>query len=114
MESGPRPAALFAYRPPVNRQLRPQGWFLDALATAQKDWAKFVQRRITENVAVTRQLLGCQCLADAQEIYAQYLETAFHQYREQSQKSVQRSETMAQHLAETTEANAREAARTYH
>jgi hypothetical protein len=63
---------------------------------------------------LTRQFLGGQSLADTHEIYAQYLETAFHQYREQSQKLVQRSVTMAQHPAETTEANAREAARTRH
>jgi hypothetical protein len=41
-------------------------------------------------------------------------QTAFQQYREQSEKVVQRSESMAQHIAETTEGNAKEAARARH
>jgi hypothetical protein len=40
------------------------GTFLEGLATAQKEWADFVQRRIREDVAVTRQLMNCRSFAD--------------------------------------------------
>jgi hypothetical protein len=88
--------------------------FLEGLATAQKDWADFVQRRTREDVAVTRQLLKSHSLADMHQIYSQYLQTAFQQYRDQSEKVVQRSESIDQHLAETTEASTKEAARARH
>jgi hypothetical protein len=84
---------------------------LEGFATAQKDWADFVQRRVREDVAVTRQLMNCQSLADMHQIYSQYLRTAFEQYREQSEQVVQRGAGMAQHLAEATE---REVATTRH
>ena len=88
--------------------------FLEVFATAQKDWADFVQRRTREDVALTRQLLKSHSLADMHQIYSQYLQTAFQQYRDQSEKVVERSESLAQHLAETTEVSAKEVARARH
>ena len=88
--------------------------FLEGWATAQKDWADFVQRRTREDVALTRQLLKSHSVADMHQIYSQYLQTAFQQYRDQSEKVVQRSESIAQNLAATTEASAKEAARARH
>jgi hypothetical protein len=90
------------------------GSILEGFATAQKEWADFFQRRIREDVAVSRQLMACQSLADMHQIYSEYLRTAFEQYREQSEQVVQRSASMAQQLAERTEDKAREAARARH
>ena len=90
------------------------GSFLESVATAQKDWMDFVHRRIKEDVAASRQLMRCQSLPEAHQIYAQYLETAFEQYQKQSEKVVQRGESMAQRLAETTEAAAKDVARARH
>jgi hypothetical protein len=90
------------------------GTFLEGIATAQKEWAEFMQRRIREDVALSRQLLNCQSVADIHQICSQYFQTAFQQYRAQSEKVVQRSESMAQHLAQTTEAHTKEAARSRH
>ena len=90
------------------------GSFLESLATAQKDWAYFVHRRITEDVTVSRQLMRCQSMPEMHQIISQYFQTAFEQYQKQSEKVVQRGESMAQHLAETTEAAAKEGARARH
>jgi cation transport regulator ChaB len=90
------------------------GTVLEGVATAHKEWAEFVQRRIREDVAVSRQLLNCHSLADIHQIYSQYFQTAFEQYREQSEKVVQRSESMAQHLAATTDSAAKNGARARH
>ena len=90
------------------------GSFLESVATAQKDWVDFVHRRIKEDVAVSRQLMRCQSLAEMHQIYSHYLRTAFEQYQKESEKVVQRGESMAQHLAETTEAAVKEGARARH
>ena len=90
------------------------GTLVEGLATAQRDWADFVQRRIREDVAVTRRLLNCHSLADMHQVYSQYLQTALQHYREQSEKVVRRSESIAQHLAETTEAETKESMRARH
>jgi len=87
------------------------GRFLEGLVTAQKDWANFIQHRVREDAALARQLANSQSLADMHQIYSQYLQTAFQQYREQTEKVVQRGEALAQHIAKTTETNAKEAVR---
>jgi hypothetical protein len=90
------------------------GTFLESVARAQKEWADFMHRRIQEDVAVTRQLISCNSLADMHEVYSRYLKTAFEQYHQQSEKVVQHGRSMAEHLAETAEASAKEGARARH
>jgi len=90
------------------------GTFLEGLATAQKDWADFMHRRIREDVAVARQLLNCHSLADLHQTYAQYLQTAFQQYQEQSERLTQRGQAIAQQAAETAEGSAKDVARARH
>jgi hypothetical protein len=90
------------------------GSFLNTLLTAQKDWMDFVHHRIKEDVAVSRKLMRCQSLPEMQQIYSQYCQTAFEQYQEQSEKVVERGETMAQRLAETAEMAAKEGVRARH
>src|SRR5262245_9934716 len=85
------------------------GRFLEGFATAQQDWAEFVQRGIREDVRVARELASSRSLADMHEIYSAYLQTAFQHYREQSEKLAQRRERFAQHFAESTATNAKEA-----
>ena len=74
----------------------------------------FVHRRIKEDVAVSRQLMRCHSVAEMHQIYSQYFQTAVEQYQKQSEKVVERGESMAQHLAETTEASAKEGTRARH
>jgi hypothetical protein len=90
------------------------GTLWESIATAQKEWADFMQRRIREDVAATRQLLSCNSLADMHEVYSKYLRTVFEDYQQHSQKVVKRGQSMAQHLAETVEASGKEATRARH
>jgi hypothetical protein len=86
------------------------GKVLQDIASAQKEWADFVHRRINEDVAVSRQLISCQSLADMHEVYSRYLRIAFDQYQEQSQRAVRRARAARDELVETAEARARDAA----
>jgi phasin protein len=89
------------------------GTLLESMATAQKDWADFMHRRIKEDVAVSRQLIQCHSLADMHQIYSQYFTKAFEQYQQQSAKVVQRGQSMAEHLGDTNE-NGKETGRARH
>ena len=86
------------------------GKLLESVATAQKEWIEFVHRRIKENVAASQRLLNCKSLADVQEVYTQYLQTAFEHYREQSEKVVQTGKSMTEELVQTMESRATEVA----
>jgi hypothetical protein len=87
------------------------GKLLESVAGAQEDWADSMTRRIQEDVAVSQQLIGCQSLADLQDVYCNYLRKAVDQYQEQSQRALQRSQSTAEDLADTAEPGARESAR---
>ena len=89
------------------------GTLLETMATAQKEWANFVDRRIKEDVAVLRQLMQCRSPADMHRVYSDYFETAFEQYQEQSARVARRGQSIAEHLAETVD-NRKEAARSRH
>ena len=67
------------------------GTLLETMATAQKEWANFVDRRIKEDVAVLRQLMQCRSPADMHRVYSDYFETAFEQYQEQSASGAARA-----------------------
>jgi hypothetical protein len=51
------------------------GKLLESAASAQKDWAEFVHRRVKEDIAVSQQLIGCKSLGDMQQVYSQYMRT---------------------------------------
>jgi hypothetical protein len=78
------------------------GKLLESVAGAQKEWADFVTRRIREDVSVSQQLVGCQSLADLQDVYCNYLRKAVDQYQEQ------KSQSAAEELADAAEPRARE------
>ena len=84
------------------------GKLLESAASAQKDWADFVHRRVQEDVAASQQLMGCKSLSDMQQLYVQYMRTVFEQYREQSEKAVQRGKWTTKGLTRTLEPEARE------
>jgi hypothetical protein len=105
---GAMPPAL--HNPMMTIFAEMNGTLLESVSTAQKDWMDFVHRRIKEDVAAARQLMRCQSLSEMHQVYSQYFQTAF----EQSEKVVQRGESMAQHLTETTEAEAKGDARARH
>jgi hypothetical protein len=86
------------------------GKLLEGAARVQKDWAEFVHRRVREDIAVSQRLMNCQSLADMQEIYSQYLQTAFEHYREQSERAVQRGKSTTEAIAGSLESRVREAA----
>ena len=85
------------------------GKFLESAAGVQMDWVEFVNRRIKEDIAVSERLINCQSLGDMQQIYSQYFQTAFEQYREQFERAAQRGTSMTEVVAESVEPRAREA-----
>lgn len=84
------------------------GKLLESVASAQTDWAEFVHRPVKADIAASQQLMNCKSLTDMQQIYSQYLQTAFEQYREQSERVVQRGKSMTEELAQTMESRAGE------
>ena len=84
------------------------GKLLESVAGAHRDWAEFVHRRVLEDVAVSRRLAKCQSLADMQQVYSQYLQTALEHCRTQSERGVERGKSMTDAVVQSMEPRARE------
>ena len=78
---------LFAVVTDINGKL------LESAADAHKDWAEFMGRRLKEDIAASQRLMNCQSFTDMQQIYSQYWRTALEQYREQSERVVERAKS---------------------
>ncbi len=79
------------------------GTMLQSFATAQKEWAEFVDRRVREDIAVLYQLMQCQSPADLHRAYSDYVTKAIQQYQEQSVKIALRGQSLAGHIAQSTQ-----------
>jgi hypothetical protein len=93
---------LFAVVTDINSKL------LESVVRAQKDWAEFVHQRVQEDIAASRRLVKCQSLTDMQQIYSQYFQTAFEQYREQSERAFERGKSMTEAVVQNMEFSSRE------
>jgi hypothetical protein len=91
--------AVFAVVTDINSKL------LRNVASAQKDWAEFVHRRVVEDIAASQRLMNCQSLTDVQDIYSGYLQTAFEQYRKQYERIVESGKSMTEELARSVQSN---------
>ena len=109
MPSWPIPSML-AGNPLLAVATDVNGKWLESVASAQREWVAFVHRRIKENLAASQRLVNCKSLTDVQEVYSQYLQTAFAHYREQSEKAVQTGKSMTEGLVHTMESPAAEIA----
>jgi hypothetical protein len=77
------------------------GKLLESVENAQNEWAEFVHRRVKEDIAASYLLLKCQSFTDMQEIYSRYVRRAVEQYRDHSERVMQRGKTMTADLAQT-------------
>lgn len=85
------------------------GKLLEGVASVQKDWAEFVHQRVQEDIAASRRLMNCQSLADMQQIYSQYLQTAFQQFRKESERALESGKSMTDAVVQSMESRDGEA-----
>ena len=90
-----------AHHPLLNAVTGMNGKLLESVESAQNEWAEFVHRRVKEDIAASYLLLKCRSFTDMQEIYLRYLQTAFEQYRDHSERVVKRGKSMTTELAQT-------------
>src|SRR5262245_62161883 len=79
------------------------GKLLEGAANAQKDWAEFLHRRVQEDIAASRRLMNCQSLSEMQVIFADYVRDAFEQYRQQSERAVERGKSVTSAVVQRME-----------
>lgn len=61
------------------------GAFLQNAAACQKEWLRFLDVRIKENMAMPAKLSNCRSLPEIQSVYTDYWSRAFQQYQNEMQ-----------------------------
>jgi hypothetical protein len=68
-------------RPALNAMAQMNGRVYDGLATINKNWVAFLNRRLKEDLAVPQQLATCKSVQDMYGVYAEFFQNACADYQ---------------------------------
>jgi Phasin protein len=74
-------AVLQMQRPAFTALAEIHGRLYESIAAVNREWASFVDRRLKEDLAVSRQLAECSTLQDVYRVYAQFYQNACSSYQ---------------------------------
>ncbi len=91
--SSPMPFLDFAQLSAMNGNFLAETGKLNArmsvtLQNMGKEWVEFVGARLTEDNHLLHSLRDCKSMSEAEQVYAQFWQTAFKQYGEEAQRLV--------------------------
>ena len=68
-------------RPALNAMAQMNGKVYDGLATMNKNWVAFINRRLKEDLAMPQQLAACKTVQDMYGVYAEFFQNACSDYQ---------------------------------
>jgi hypothetical protein len=87
-----RPA--FAAMAEINTRL------YESIATVNKGWASFVNRRLKENLAMPQQLAECKTAHDVYRVYGAFVQNALADYQFELEQMSRLSKSMAENASQ--------------
>jgi Phasin protein len=89
-------AVLQMQRPAFAALAEMHGRLYESIATVNREWASFVDRRLKEDLAVSQQLAECSTLQDVYRVYAQFYQNAYSRYQSGLQEMTKLSGLIAE------------------
>lgn len=83
-------------RPTLTAMAEANTKLYESIATANREWALFVNRRLKEDFAVPQQLAECKNLPDLYRVYAQFFQNACSQYQTGLEQMTKLGRSMAE------------------
>ena len=71
------------------------GKVYDSIATMNKNWAAFVNRRLKEDLAMPQQLAACKTVQDMYGVYAEFFQTAVADYQSEFEQMTKLGKSLA-------------------
>src|SRR6185503_17192804 len=68
-------------RPALAAMAEVNGKFYENIATMNKSWVAFVNRRLKEDFAMPKQLVACKTVQEMYGVYAEFVQTAVADYQ---------------------------------
>ena len=96
-------------RPALQAMAQMNGKMYDGIATWNKNWVAFLNRRLKEDLAVPQQLAACKTVQDMCGVYAGFFQNACAQYQSELEQMTKLSKSLADETMQTIQARMEEA-----
>ena len=98
-------------RPALNAMAQMNGKVYDGLATINKNWVAFINRRLKEDLAVPQQLAACKTVQDMYGVYAEFFQNACSDYQSEFEQMTKLGKSLADDTIQAMQTRMEEAAR---
>jgi hypothetical protein len=98
-------------RPALAAMAQMNGKVYENIASMNKSWAAFVNRRLKEELAVPQQLAGCKTVQEMYGVYADFFQTAVADYQAEFEEMSKLGKSLAEETASALQSRLEEASR---
>ena len=98
-------------RPALAAMAQMNGKVYDGLATMNKNWVAFFNRRLKEDLAMPQQLAACKTMRDMYGVYADFFQNAVADYQSELEQMTKIGKTLADDTMQAIQARMEDAAR---
>ena len=96
-------------RPALQAMAQMNGKMYDGIATLNKNWVAFLNRRLKEDLAVPQQLAACKTVQDMCGVYAGFFQNACAQYQSELEQMTKLGKSLADDTMQVVQARMEEA-----
>ncbi len=98
-------------RPALAAMADVNGKVYENLATMNKNWVEFVNRRLKEDFAMPKQLAACKTVQEMYGVYADFFQTAVTDYQSEFEQLSKLGKSMAEDATQAVQARLEDTAR---
>jgi len=98
-------------RPALAAMAQMNGKVYENIATMNKNWVSFVNRRLKEEFSMPKQLAACKSVQEMYGVYADFVQTAVTDYQSEFEQMGKLGKSLADETMQALQARAEEPAR---
>ena len=98
-------------RPALAAMAQMNGKVYDGIATLNKNWAAFLNRRLKEDLGMPKQLAGCKTVQEMYGVYAEFFQNACADYQSEFEQMTKLGKSLADDTMQAMQARTEETGR---
>jgi hypothetical protein len=98
-------------RPALATMAQVNGKVYESIATLNRNWVDFVNRRLKEDLGVPQQLAACKTVQEMYGVYADFFQTAVTDYRSEFEEMTKLGRSLADDTLQAIQTRTEEARR---
>jgi hypothetical protein len=98
-------------RPTLEAMAQMNGRVYENIATLNKNWASFVNRRLKEDLGMPKQLASCKNVQEIYSVYADFFQTAMSDYQSEFEQMSKIGKALAEETMQAVQTRVQEISR---